>query len=154
MPTFDLSLVKKPKIKRKDSFNKTKGKHTVIQRNVKGVCCITLEGFYYVQFGEHLYKFTSESYNIVTNDYYSKQLVNGKIVHIKTLKDNNKWDGEYFPFAPGVIVKGNIVRHNTLNDYFFDLKGTYCDWKYLETTESFKFFRDNYETIRANQNNG
>ena len=59
MPTFDLSLVKKPKIKRKDSFNKTKGKYTVIQRNVKGVCCITLEGFYYVQFGEHLYEFTS-----------------------------------------------------------------------------------------------
>ena len=48
MPTFDLSLVKKPKIKRKDSFNKTKGKYTVIQRNIKGVCCITLKGFYYV----------------------------------------------------------------------------------------------------------
>ena len=77
-----------------------------------------------------------------------------KIIHIRTLQDNKKWDGEYIPFAPGVIVKGNIVKHNFLNDYFFDLKDTYCNWKYLETTESFKFFRDNYETIRANQNNG
>ena len=45
MPTFDLSLVKKPKIKRKDSFNKTKGKYTVVQRNIKGVCCILYKLF-------------------------------------------------------------------------------------------------------------
>lgn len=154
MPVFDLSLIKKPKYKRKDSSNRTKGKYTIIQRNVEGICCINIEGFHYVRFGERLYEFTSESYKLSTNNYYSKQLVDGKIIHIKTLKDNKKWDGEYIPFVPGVIVKGNIVKHNLLNDYFFDLKDTYCNWKYLETTESFKFFRDNYETIRANQNNG
>lgn len=65
------------------------------------------------------YEFTKESFNVQNGTYYSKELVEGRNFCIIT---TDKVGNNYLPFAPGLIVMGDLVfEDNSLKFNFIEV---------------------------------
>lgn len=150
---LDFSLFSKKNREKRLKSNTTQ-KYSIIEKNVEGVCHITLEASYFIIINGIPYKFTDESYVINNKSFYSTQLIDNKLLKISTLNVTKRYNEKlYLPFAPGSICKGNIVRNNITGQTLFKFKDSYIDKNNLESIDAINFYRKHYVEI-INKING
>lgn len=143
MPYFSLSLPKK-KTKRNTNTNK----YRLIEKDVEGIVVISLKAMYSVSCKIGTIPITRESYSCKNKNAIYHQLCgnNSRICYIRYKDKKYECNGKlWLPFAPGCIVKGNIVESEFGNK--FDIKNTWIDPDNIDAHNAFKFFKDNYEQI-------
>lgn len=141
----------KPTVKtKKTSTVKKQQDYTITQKKIIGLCCITLEGHYYVVTHLGNLDFTKKSFNAKTKKLYSQQLINKKLLLCINTFAQTKYMKELFlPFAPSIYMQGNIVKHNVSGKLYFDLIKT-LDVKTEGSKEQFLFYKQNYDIIHKN----
>lgn len=150
---FDFSIFEK---KKKTNTQKTNIKlYNVVIKNVYCIATIDINGVYKAMDinTSETYLFTSSSYKIKTNQYYSQQLIDNKRLGVITLDKNKKFLSPwlYLPFAPGVGLIGNIVKSEINGELMFDLNKTFTMPKDNELArKAFIFYRENYTEIYNN----
>lgn len=134
----------KPKTKINTAKPRAKKESTIITKNVIGVIHIRVDGSYYMKYEELSYNLTKESFDCKNREvlYYKNILEGNRLRIIKLQKYDKTSLNAYLPFAPGVIVKGNLVKVN--QDIEFDLKETInFDENFKdESKKAFIYYRD------------
>ena len=126
--------------------------HKIIERNVEGICYVDIDGYFVCICNSKVYNFTKDSYKLYNGNLYCTQLIDNKLLKTVRLKDIPKecYNPTYMmPFMAGVICKGDIIKNTVTNELQFSLKKTWTDWKNEQAKTYFKFYKNNYETIRA-----
>lgn len=147
MITLDLTPYLDTNKKKRSIKNKSSNKN--IQKNVTMICEININGNYFVtnEEGTIHYPFTDRSYKAICSKSYAIELVKGKRLRYKSLKETKCPKG-YLPFAPGVGVLGDIITLEN-KTCVFDFKQT-TDIDSDKAKECFLFYRNNYDEIRMN----
>lgn len=125
---------------------------SIISKNVEGICYVDISGYFVCICDDKIYNFTKESYKLYNGNLYSTQLIDNKLLKTIRLEDIPKgcYKPSYMmPFMAGVICKGDIVKNNITNELQFNLKRTWTDWKNEQAKNYFRFYKNNYENIRA-----
>lgn len=141
----------KPTVKTKRTTTvKRQQEYTIVEKKIIGLCCITLEGHYYVVTHNGNLDFTKKSYTTKTKRLYCQQLINKKLLLCISAFNQEKYIKEHFlPFAPSIYMRGNIVKHNISGKLYFDLIKT-LDIKTEGSKEQFLFYKQNYDIIHKN----
>lgn len=149
MPTFNFALKIAGRAKRKTSTSSI----SIIHKDIEAVIKADAEGKYYIVHEDVKYSIHPDCYNNKGNkEIYLKRL--DKYGHrIKIIRDkdsrvnmNNEF---YCPFAPGLVVKGNIIKDHGLVYYYIkqiynlggiDLtKDAVNEWReYLDNEKNFE----------------
>lgn len=148
MPTFDFSLPKKVKAKRK-TVNNTE-RYEIIERNVVGVVWIDIKANYFIHCNTDIYPVAYECYSckgkarVYRRGYYDRNRVsyircNDNLTECNTL--------HYLPFGIGCIVKGNIVRNKYTNKLLFYIKDCWVDYSNEDAHNALEFYRNNINEI-------
>lgn len=136
--------------KPKKTYVKKIKEFEIIHKKITGLCCINLNGQYYVktEFGD--IPFTKSSYKKSTKRLYSQQLVNKRNVLCVPLEEKDKYCPEFFlPFAPSIYLEGNIIKYIASDKLYFDLINS-LDYKDEDSKEQFLFYKENYNEIHKN----
>lgn len=141
----------KPTVKtKKTSTVKKQQEYTITEKKIIGLCCINLEGHYYVVTHIGNLDFTKKSFNVKTKKLYSQQLINRRLLLCINAFTQEKYIKEHFlPFAPSIYLRGNIVKHNVSGKLYFDFIST-LNVKTDGSKEQFLFYKQNYDIIHKN----
>lgn len=143
MPSFSFSVSKKseyhhPRVAKPKAFDK----------NVQGVVGIDLEANYYVRFNDKHYNIAKKSYSckgyvkVYRQAYpHSIRCVRNRLIEDLGELDNRFW----LPFAPGNIVKGNIIMEGI--DKVFEITDIDTDQFNNIAQEEFAFYRKHKQEI-------
>jgi hypothetical protein len=146
MAIFDFTISKKPR-----KSNSTTPVIKIIESKVTGVVFIDLNGNYSVKVNGKYYTINIDNYNCKTADpvYSINPTVDAKrliIYRSRCSKDTDLSYG-YLPFAPGSLVKGNIVTRDGYFGYIFNIKKVYREKGNAIATEAYNFWINNWDTI-------
>lgn len=149
MPSFDFSIVKKKTKAGKTS--KDSSVYKTVDKNVIGVVWITKNAKYYVKASDgKTYNIKSTSYSCKGKRYIYRQGCDdlNRVCYIR-LPDNCREcnSDHWLPFAPGNVVKGNIVLNKKLNSFLFDIKETWVDYGNDDSHKSLEFYREHLKEI-------
>lgn len=151
MPSFDFNpIVIKPK-EHNHKTNYVSGKYEIIQKDLTGVVTITLDAEYYVKVYNKLYRIIPENHNCEGIENVYPQILDEhkhRVLVVRTeLLKRTKLPKIYKPFAPGVYVKGNVIKNNITHEEMFHIKKVYIERSDIDAVTALKFFRNNYEKI-------
>jgi len=155
MPTFDFSK----KTVSRSSTGKLRGStdnrntYKIVKKDVLGVVGITLDSSFFVIYEDTKYPIARISYKCGKRKTVYSRFLDDNKKRIKYIRElDRRFDNiiHYLPFAPGVIVKGNLVIDNLLNKLVFRIKKVDVDWDNKEATKQLEFFRQFYNTIINN----
>lgn len=151
MPSFSFSPVKK-----KTTIKTNSSKYSILFKDIIGVVCITLEAKYYILVDKDSYDILPECYSCKghKNLYLQNNNERQRILYIRRDKLNTDTITKHWlPFAPGCMVKGNIVQNNNTKRTYFKIKKVYIDLTNNTAHEAIEFYRNNIETISKIINN-
>ena len=143
MPLFSFSSTKK-----KNKTNVVRqNKYTILIKGLEGIVCINNEGKYIVRSNNTLYNIKPENYSCVGHSRIYKQDVSKaeRICWIRTDKYVDYSPKKWLPFAPGVIVIGDIVKHNISNREMFNIKKVLFEVFTNESFDAFQYFKSNFD---------
>lgn len=144
MPTFDFSIIGK--------INKANNKKVaIINKNIIGIVHISIDGEFYINANNRAIPIFFECFSKINkNKLYCINLYNNKrLCIIRDKKCITKIDNKnYLPFAPGCIVKGDIIKDKNIE--VFKIKTITTEYDNIEAKQAFMFWKNNYETIKKN----
>ena len=143
------------------NFTKTKSKtiktnNKVLEHNIEGIVNVELNGtFYITTINNKRFNISKESYNCKnkTNIYplILDKHTKSRICYIRNENKQELIHTAYFPFAPGLCVKGDIIEE--YGSIYFNINKVYLDNKVKGSIEAFNFYRDNFKEIVKNIKN-
>lgn len=149
MPFFDFTISKKSKGKNKITKNNT---YSIVSKNINGVVTININGNYFVKVDTTEYSIIPESYsckNRILIFFKILSDINQRILWIRNIDNLQELNTDvYLPFAPGVCVKGDILKINS--KLMFRINKVYIDYNNDEANVALKFWKDNYKLINNN----
>lgn len=148
------------RVKRKS--NKQSTTSSIVYKDVEGFVGIRLDGSMYVKYNNEEYDISSKCYDCKGKELiYSSKLYNRKdgkgktMLSIARLKDNRGScnPNTYYPFAPGLVVVGDIVQTGSgINiKHKFTIKKCYKDANDIASMEAYQYWKDNYDVIENNK---
>ena len=147
MPSFDFTLVKKPKtrktVKSHDTFR-------VLDKNVIGVIWITKTANYYVKSNNRTYNISPECYSCKGKRriYRQGSYDINRFSYIRLIDDCCECDSKHWlPFAVGCIVKGDIVYNSNSDKYLFNIKDIWIDYDDIDAQLACNFYRKHLTEI-------
>lgn len=144
MPYFSLSVQKKEQKKK----NNNTIKYQIIEKDVQGIVNITLSARYIIKVKDIKYHITKESYSCKNKNNIYHQLCgnNSRICYIRYVDKKYECNSKlWLPFAPGCIVKGNIIQGQF--EKLFAIKKVWIDPDNIDAHNAFQFFKENYDII-------
>lgn len=147
MITFNFS----PIVKKKSNNVKPK-ESNIVEKDVRGVIHITLEGQYYIPLKETIYYIAKDCYDCKgKNVLFYKGLVDGNNIKVIKLDKFILSDyTNYLPFTVGCYVKGNLIRENSTTKFFITRLIKYDETIKIERVNAIKFFKEHYDEIWQN----
>lgn len=147
MITFNFS----PIIKKKTNNVKSK-ESNIVEKDVRGVIHITLDGQYYIPFKETIHYIAKDCYNCKgKNTLFYKGLLNGNNIKVIKLDKFSLSDyTNYLPFTVGCYVKGNLIKEDSNTKFFITKLLKYDEIVKIERINAIKFFKENYDEIWQN----
>lgn len=148
MPTFNFSLPKKKDKERKASNNSIK--HEVIERDIIGVIWIDCNANYFVHINGNKYTIKRECYSCKGKRavYRQGQYDRNRVCYIRHSDNYAECNPlHWLPFAPGCMVKGNIIRHSLTKAKLFVIKNCYVDYDNNDAHAAIEYYREHYAEI-------
>lgn len=142
MATFSFSPIKLNKEPKHSTV-----KNEILEHDVEGYIGIKLNGEFYVLYNNKEYLIKQENHDCknIKNVYILKIEKNNRI-YIARNENLQSLSKHFKPFAPGCIVKGNIIKIN--NKETFNIKHVYTDKFDTVSKKLFNYWKNNYNEIQ------
>ena len=122
-------------------------KNEILKQDVEGYVGIKLNGEFYVLYDNKEYPIKKENHDCknIKNVYILKIEKNNRI-YIGRTENLQSLPKHFRPFAPGCIIKGNIVKINNIE--IFNIKHVYVDKFDAISKKLFNYWKNNYDEIQ------
>ena len=158
MPTFDFSkkAVSRHSTGKLHRFTDNRNTYKIVKKDVLGVVGIMLDSSFFVICENTKYPIARTSYNCGKRKTVYSRFLDSNKRRIKYIREiDRRYDKiiHYLPFAPGLLVKGNLVIDSLTNKLVFRIKKVDVNWDSKECSEQLEFFKRFYTTIINNYKN-